>query len=116
MSRKPIHLPKEQIEDAIRKTNSMAGAAKLLGVTNTSFVRYAKQHGLYQPNPGLKGVKRGAQKPKYSIDELLESKTIGSAKLKVRLLAEGLLCPNCHTQTPTYCRGQTQTNLKWLRR
>ena len=142
-----ISITKEQIEDAVRVEPTMYRASKLLGVTYTSFIRYAKKHNLYTPNQGGKGTKRKTNTSKVPLEDILNNaRPCSSTRLKKRLLEAGLkkeeceacgipplwngkrlvlqldhrdgnnrnnmitnlsiLCPNCHSQTATYCRGQ----------
>lgn len=143
---KKISLARDAILEAVSSEPSMVKAAIKLGVTYTSFIRYAKLHKLYAPNQGGKGTHKPSNR-KIPLEEFLScSRPIGSAKLKKRLYEAGLkkeecedcgigpfwngkklvlqldhrdgdslnnrlinlaiCCPNCHTQTATFCRGQ----------
>ncbi len=94
MSRKPIKIAPEFIEEAINKSSSMKAASEYLDVTYSSFIRYAKKFGLYCPNQGLKG----SSKPKTSnfskkliLKDILENKqACKSTKLKLLLYAANL--------------------------
>lgn len=156
MSRKALHLPKEVIQDALDKTESAYAASILVGATYTSFIRYAKMHGIYKTNQGGKGYTKPKPR-KFSLQELLvkdRATRTSSASLKARVIDAGLLknecdecglqpewqgkklvlhlehtngdhqdnrlenlrllCPNCHSQTDTYCRGQYRGGRKTL--
>lgn len=137
---------KDEIDEAIKATVSMAGAAAKLGCHISTFSRFAKKYGLYSPNKGRAGHKRS--KEEYSVkfinlDDILKGlhPQYQSYKLKKRLYDVGLkeniceqcgisewnglnieceldhidgnsknhlfsnlriLCPNCHSQTPTF--------------
>lgn len=154
MSRKAISLPVEDVRKAVECTDSALAASIHLGVTYTSFIRYAKKYGLYEPNQGGKGRAKPSKLRVPTENLLVNGKAVGSAHLKKRLLAEGIkkneceecgqppehngkplvlqldhvdgdalnnllenlriLCPNCHTQTPTFCRGQYSNGRKRL--
>lgn len=146
MGRKRLELSHELILEAVSSTPTMAEAARKLGVSNSSFARYAKEHGLYRPNPGQKGVKRGPSRRRMTLEQIFTTKTkVKSVDVKRRLIEASLkeeecedcglkpfwngkklvlqldhrdgdptnnalenlaiVCPNCHSQTPTYCRG-----------
>ena len=155
MGRKKLELTREQIADAIEKHPlSMYQASVSLGVTYTSFIRYAKLSGLYRPNPSGKGVSKPWRKKVDLADLLVKGKFRNTGNLKKRLFTDMLkqeqceecgqlpmwngkklvlhldhidgnasnnlltnlriLCPNCHTQTHTYCRGQGKQKLNTL--
>lgn len=139
------------IEEAIKQTNSMAQAAKLLNMKFSTFKRKAGD--LYTPNQGGKGTNkvfvRNRHGTKRDIKDIIEGlfPQYPTNKLKKRLIEEGyfinvcsecgikdtwnnkkivlqldhinginndhrlenirLLCPNCHSQTDTWCgRGK----------
>jgi NADH:ubiquinone oxidoreductase subunit E len=50
-------ITREDIENAISNTSSMIAAARYLGVSRDRFNKYAKQYGLFNPNPSGKGVR-----------------------------------------------------------
>lgn len=137
------------LEQAINKTDSMAKAARLLGIPFSTFKRRAIKLGLYKPNQAGKGLKKtfvaNGQGARFITQDILAGKhpQYSTGKLKKRLLEEGylkeicslcpveniwqgkplvlhldhidgdnrnhsfenlrLLCPNCHSQTETYC-------------
>lgn len=155
MANRKISLSRQKIEEALKEFPfSMYKASQFLGVSYTSFVRYAKSEGLYNPNPGGKGVsKPWANKIDLS-EMLVKGKHRNTSALKLRLFKEHLkeeiceecgqlpewngkklvmhldhvdgdptnnqienlriLCPNCHTQTDTYCRGRGKTKINTL--
>lgn len=151
MPNKKVNLTREKILEALSvHPLSMLKASQYLGVTYTSFVRYARSENLYSPNPGGKGVSKKWIEKKDLSYYLVEGKFCNTSRLKERLYAEGLkteqceecginpiwngkilvmhldhidgdssnnllenlriLCPNCHSQTETYCRGQRKKN------
>lgn len=155
MGRRPVSIPQDKIQEAISNTSSMKAAANFLGVTYSSFLRYAKKFELFAPNRGGKGTKKPNPALRLPLSSIcVKGSSYKSAALKVRLLNEGLkknqcedcgqlpfwngkplvlqldhidgdstnnefsnlrlLCPNCHTQTPTYCRGQGKSGKKTL--
>lgn len=157
MSRRALNLSREEIDNAVKSTNSAKEAATLLGVTYSSYRRYAERYGLYLTNQGGRGKKRPRVdgKGKTPLEQILvKGSNYKSSALKPRLFAAGLkenrceecnlgpewltrilvmhldhidgdntnnelsnlriLCPNCHSQTPTYCRGQYRGNRKTL--
>lgn len=52
-------LTKDQIEEAISNTQSMAAAAKYLGVSRNKFRSYADKYSLFSPNQAGKGIWKG---------------------------------------------------------
>ena len=68
-SRKEI--TKEQIEEAIKNSSSMIGAARYLGVSRDRFNRYAKLYGLFEPNQSGKGT---IKKRTYSDEEVFSNR------------------------------------------
>lgn len=52
-------LTKEQIEEAISNTQSMAAAARYLNISRDKFRRYADKYFLFVPNPSGKGMIKG---------------------------------------------------------
>ena len=128
-------LTKNQIEEAIKETNSMSKAAAYLKVDARTFKKYAVMHNLYAP-VYQKNIT-------FLLEDILSGKhpQYPTSKLSKRLVKEGvkeyqcekcgincwcgekislelnhidgdrynhtlenleLLCPNCHSQTPTY--------------
>lgn len=147
MSRKAISITPEQILKATKETDTAHAASVILGVTYTSFIRYAKKYNLYEPNQGGRGRLKPQPTRQKSLEDILKKGVkYNTTRLKERLLASGLkqevcevcnhpaewngkrlilqldhidgdntnneisnlqiICPNCHSQTPTFCRGQ----------
>lgn len=81
-SRKEI--TKEQIEEAIKNSSSMIGAARYLGVSRNRFNRYAKLYGLFEPNQSGKGT---IHKKLYSDEEIFSNRgcVVSSSVLIKRL-------------------------------
>ena len=109
-----MSITKEQIEEAIAISNSMAAAAAKLKLHFSTFKRYASMFDLYEPNIGLKGVSKPKQDGvgKIPLTEILEGKhpSYQTYKLKKRLYKEGLKknkCEECgiseHNNKPIEC-------------
>jgi hypothetical protein len=136
---------KELIEQAIKETGSMAGAAVKLGLSRYYFYKITKEMDLYKPNQSGKGIsKKRTTLGKFKLSDVLEGKhpQYSTNHLKHRLLDEGVkedkceicgieewngkkivhqldhingnsrdhrlenlrvICPNCHSQTDTFC-------------
>lgn len=135
----------EEIIEACNSSISMSQAATKLGIHYNTLKRRAAKLGVYKPNMGLKGGKRGHTNKRISTDDILAGKhpSYQTNKLRIRLFEEGykekkcegddcgivdwrnkevsfeldhidgnrrnhklenlkILCPNCHSQTPTY--------------
>lgn len=136
-----MKVTKEQLQDAILESQTMAQAASKLQLAFSTFKRYAEKYELYDPNQGGKGT----TKEKKSLQNVFSGKEhMVTWWLKKRLIREGyknnkceecgisewngksitmeldhvdgnngnntlnnlkILCPNCHSQTPTF-RGR----------
>tara|TARA_Y100000034_G_scaffold124946_1_gene173822 strand:+ start:4432 stop:4884 length:453 start_codon:yes stop_codon:yes gene_type:complete len=133
----------EKLIEAANSEPTMATAAAKCGIHYNTFRRRAKVLGVYKPNQGGKGTKKGHYSSRIPTQEILEGThpQYQSYKLRNRLLEEDileykckicgiseymgkplsleldhingnsrdhkienlrLLCPNCHSQTPTY--------------
>ena len=94
-------LTKEDFENAISQTLTMAQAASELGIHFSTFKRHAVKYGLYNPNQGAKGTKKPINDHrKINLDDILEGKypQYQTFKLKNRLFKEGLknnICEVC---------------------
>lgn len=120
--------PKEELLEAIKNSTNMSEASRKLEVPFTTFRDWALKYGIYNPNPnpmrplverkssgGLLHnlIKRGLKK------EICERCGLGNSwnKLSITLQVHHrdgdnknnhidnieILCPNCHSQTRTYC-------------
>lgn len=89
----------EQIVEACKNSSSMASAAASLGMSLYSFVKQAKELGVYTPNQSGKGTKKtkAEGRDKYSLDDILEGKhpQYSSHKLRLRLISAGLKEDKC---------------------
>ena len=133
----------EKLIEAAHHEPTMAKAAARCGLHFTTFKRRARELGVYMPNQGSAGVKKGHYSTRLPTEEILEGKhpQYQTYKLRNRLIEESilgyecnicgiddhmnlplsleldhingdrrdhrlenlrLLCPNCHSQTPTY--------------
>ena len=133
----------EKLIEAAHREPTMAKAAARCGLHFTTFKRRALELGVYMPNQGSAGVKKGHHSTRIPTEEILEGKhpQYQTYKLRNRLIEESilgykcnicgindhmnlplsleldhingdrrdhrlenlrLLCPNCHSQTPTY--------------
>lgn len=143
-----MKLTKENIEEAIRNTDSMAAAAAHIGVHKNTFRKYAERYGVYSPTSKKDSAQRGGLVSggwnKIPLNEILDGlwPSYSTSHLSKRLRKDSILeyvcqscgnigewenkpltleldhvngdrtdhkienlrflCPNCHTQTPTY--------------
>jgi len=89
-------ITKEQIKYAYTQASNATAAAKVLGINPSTFRRYASAYGLYVTNQGGRGEVGRPPRTKRSTEDLLKANVfIGSAKLKERLLKEGLIENKC---------------------
>lgn len=80
---------KEIMISAINVSSSMRSCAEILGLSFSSFKRYAEKYGIYKPNQGGKGTKKKPGKSFALIDIFAGGhKNYGSSKLKKRLIDE----------------------------
>jgi hypothetical protein len=147
----------DEFVSIVEKCQTMAYAAKKLGMSYKAFCKKAKQLDCYKPNQGGKGLKKptsfGHDKNKIMTEDILAGKypRYQTYKLKIRLITEGyledkcsicgwdkkpegakftpceldhingnptdhrlenlrLICPNCHSLTPTYRFRRGKTN------
>lgn len=135
---------KSKFERAIAEAKTMRGACRLLGISYQTFRSHAKRLGLFVPNQGASGTKRGEPRTSTPLQEILQGMhpNFTTGCLKRKLIKAGLkkneceecglsewrgkpltiqldhidgerhnhrwenlkmLCPNCHSQTETYC-------------
>ncbi len=84
---------------AVDSTTSMSSAAAFLNMHYNTFLRKAKQMGLFKPNKGGKGRSKPwvAQERKIPLSEIIEGKhpSYQTFKLKHRLFEEGILNNVC---------------------
>ena len=143
----------EKLIEAAKNEPTMARAAAKCKIHYNTFIRRAKRLGVYEPNQGAKGTKRGRYRTRIPTEEILEGKhpQYQTYKLRNRLIEESilgyecsacgindhmgipisleldhingdrrdhrlenlrLLCPNCHSQTPTYRSKKRNGELK----
>lgn len=96
MTRGKIEVTKEQLLQAIEKTESAVQASRLLGLMYTTFIRRCKEHGVYAPNQGGKGTAKPRPGQRISIESILSGeKMMSSSAIKKKLLAAGLKKEEC---------------------
>ncbi len=93
-------LLKRDIEEAQRKTQSAAEASRYLGVSYTTYKKYAKMYSVHEQhlNPGGKGIpKPHVEGKRFPIKDILDGKhpSYDSRKLKERLIKAGFLDEQC---------------------
>jgi len=93
-------LLKRDIEEAQRRSISAAGAARWLGVSYTTYKKYARLYSLHEQhlNPGGKGIPKPHVKGRrYPLEDILAGKHphYDTKKLKKRLISAGLLDEEC---------------------
>lgn len=94
-----MSITKQQLEEAISSSVSMAEAATKLKLHFSTFKKYAKSFDLYKPNIGRKGSSKPKQDGagKIPLNEILEGKhpSYQTYKLKKRLYKEKLKENKC---------------------
>ena len=93
-------LLKRDIEEAQRRSMSAAGAARWIGVSYTTYKKYARLYDLHDHhlNPGGKGIpKPHVQGKRYPLEDILGGKhpNYDTRKLKKRLINGGLIDEQC---------------------
>lgn len=85
----------DEIVRITENCHSMAQAAKLCGMSYTTFIRKAKSLSCYRPNPSGKGMSKN--RPSILTEDILAGKypSYQTYKLKVRLIDEGHLEDKC---------------------
>lgn len=97
--RKKPKRSREDIISAIRSTNSMLEASKVLNMSFTNFIRYANKYEIYAPNQGRKGIRRDDSEFEWAtpLEDILSGLhpfyTRGT--LKKRLLRKGIIKNQC---------------------
>ena len=83
------------IEEAIKQTNTMSEAAKLLDMPFSTFKRKAGD--LYKPNQGAKGTNKPYGGVKFTTEDIIAGKhpSYKTDKVKKRLIKEGFLKCEC---------------------
>lgn len=93
-------LLKRDIEDAQRNSRSAMEAARYLGVSYTTYKKYAQLYGLHEQhlNPGGKGIpKPHVEGKRYPLSDIVAGKhpTYNTRKLKARLIKAAMLDEQC---------------------
>lgn len=101
MSKDKLNFTDEEFVKIVSECQTMALAAKKLGMAYSSFIRRAKKLNCYKPNQSKKGVKSnevyGYRKNRIPTEDILAGKhpEIATYKLKLRLLREGYFEDKC---------------------
>jgi|688.fasta_scaffold975920_1 hypothetical protein len=89
----------DEMKEAVDSTESMSSAAVFLNMHYNTFLRKAKQLGLFKPNKGGKGRSKPwvAQDRKIPLREILDGQhpSYQTFKLKHRLFNEGIFSNTC---------------------
>ena len=88
-------LTDEEFVKIVTECQTMAYAAKKVGMAYTTFIRKAKKLGCYNPNQGGKGTKK--EMPIIPLSDILSGKypAYQTYKLHVRLIKEGYFEDRC---------------------
>ena len=90
---------KQNIEAAIKSTQSMSQASIYLGVSLNTFRKYAKQYDLWKPLPSSKGVRKSHNGHfTHDIAQILEGKSPNPYRdqtLLTKAIREGFIAPCC---------------------
>lgn len=82
--------------DACANSQTMAEAHRKLGVLKfDTFVKYAKQLGVYKPNPGRAGIQRTNESYKNALHYIENKLPISSHSLKNKLIRDGAKKHEC---------------------
>jgi len=86
-----------RIREVCKNSNSMADAARILGINYKTLKRYSQTLEVFAPNQSGKGMKKKGNGTKISLDEILLGKhpTYQTNKLRKRLISEGVKNKNC---------------------
>ena len=106
----------EKIKMAIKSTQSMGQAALYMGVSKTTFKKYAKQYGLWKPQTNLKGIRKTGNLGsalKHDLKQILEGKNPNPYRedtLLDKAIREGYMacqCSNCGADF-SHMKGSTR--------
>tara|TARA_R100000005_G_C4943147_1_gene166807 strand:- start:27 stop:644 length:618 start_codon:yes stop_codon:yes gene_type:complete len=90
---------KQNIEASIKSTQSMSQAAIYMGVSLNTFKKYAKLHGLWNPLPSSKGIRKSHNGNfTHDIGMILEGKNPNPYRdqtLLNKAIQEGYIAPCC---------------------
>ena len=99
-------MTKTNINAAIQSTQSMSQAAIYLGVSYNTFVKYAKQYGLFKPLKSSKGIKKSHNGQfTHDIKAILEGKNPNPYReqtLLSKAIKEGYIAPCCSNCNQTF--------------
>jgi hypothetical protein len=107
MAHRPLHIPgkrlvitKNMIEIAIANSKSQAQAARWIGVSYTTYKKWAKYYELFEDhkNQSGTGIKKGWASYKIPLEDICSGKhenTYSLAVLKLRLIDEGYMQEEC---------------------
>jgi hypothetical protein len=86
----------ERFVQTVLECKTMAYACKQVGMAYRSFVKRAKQLGVYKPNPGGAGTHKGSSGG-YRLEDVLNGyhPQYPTYKLKLRLIKENILKDEC---------------------
>ena len=91
---------KQNIEYAIKSTQSMSQAAVYMGVSLNTFKKYAKQYHLWNPLPSSKGIRKShSGQFTHDIAQILEGKNPNPFReqtLLSKAIREGYIKPECN--------------------
>lgn len=92
-----VNLTKEQIKEAISKTDSMLSAAAFLNHSFSTFKRHAVKYDLYKTNQGLIGKPKNVGNNQYDLTDVLNGKhpQYSTFRLKHRLYKANILFNKC---------------------
>lgn len=96
-------LLRSEIEDAIAHSPFCSQQAKYLGVSVQAYRKYAKQHGLWKPQPHTKGSRKAPKGPetgKYPLSKILAGEFNGNKlvleyRVRAKLLAAEVFPEEC---------------------
>ncbi len=96
MARGKIEVTREQLVQAIESTDSAVQASKVLGLMYTTFIRRCKEHGVYAPNQGGRGLAKPQPWRKIPLEDILSGKKMMDGQaIKKKLLEADLKEDKC---------------------